>query len=108
MRWLQLQVLYHISRKKYIVDDTLNHDEDLAQHWWRTLDLLTFVGNSGIVLNPEKFQFAQKEVDFVCFPIMSYRIDLLPKYFSTISNLPTSASTTDLRSWFGLVNHVSN
>ena len=56
------------------------------------------------MLNPEKFQFAQREVDFACFPIMSDRIDILPKYFSTISNLPTSVSTTYLRSWFGLVN----
>jgi len=42
---------------------TLFYD-DLEKHWWRTKDFLSIVGNSGIVLNADKFQFAQKEVDF--------------------------------------------
>ena len=79
-----------------VVGDTQHNDKDLLEHWWRTKNLLTLVGNSGIVLNPEKFQFAQKEVDFASFLITPDTINLLPKYFSTIWNSPTPALTTDI------------
>lgn len=101
-------ILADFNRKERIVDDTLHYDENLTEHWWRTIDLLTLIGNSGIVVNPEKFQFAQKEVDFAGFRITPDRIDPLPKYFNAIRNFPTPSSTTDIRSWFGLVNQVSN
>ena len=38
----------------------------------------------------------------------SASIDPLPKYFDAIRNFPTPTSTTDIRSWFGLVNQVTN
>ena len=37
------------------VDDTVFFDENLEEHWWRTIQFLTLVGCSGIVLNPRKF-----------------------------------------------------
>ena len=101
-------VLAGFLRKERIVDDTIHYDEDLEEHWWRTIDLLTLLGNAGIVLNPDKFQFAQREVSFAGFHVAADRIDPLPKYFSTIEKFPTPSSTTDIRSWFGLVNQVSN
>lgn len=101
-------VLADFPRKERIVDDTLHYDEDLEKHWWRTIDLLILLGNAGIVLNPAKFQFAQREVSFAGFLVTADRIDPLPKYFSTIKEFPTPTSTTDIRSWFGLVNQVSN
>jgi len=35
-------------------------------------------------------------------------IEPLPKYLDTIKDFPSPTSTTDIRSWFGLVNQVSN
>ena len=35
-------------------------DENLEEHWWRTIQFLTLVGCSGIVLNPSKFQFLMR------------------------------------------------
>ena len=101
-------ILADFNRKERIVDDTLHYDTDLTEHWWRTIDLLTLIGNSGVVVNPKKFQFAQKEVDFAGFRITPDRVEPLPKYFNAIRNFPTPSSTTDIRSWFGLVNQVSN
>jgi len=66
------------------------------------------VGEAGIVLNPDKFQFAQREVDFAGFHISDERIEPLPKFFDAVKNFPTPTSTTDIRSWFGLVNQVAN
>ena len=66
------------------------------------------LGESGIVLNPAKFQFASKTVDFAGFRISSDIIEPLPKYLDAIRNFPTPTSLTDIRSWFGLINQVSN
>ena len=89
------------------VDDTLHYDASLQQHWSRTIDYLMLLGRSDIVLNPEKFQFAQRTVDFAGFRLSNSTIQL-PKYLDAIRDFPTPTSTTDIRSWFGLVNQVTN
>ena len=81
---------------------------DLEQHWWRTIDFLTRVGQAGIVLNPDKFQFAERSVDFAGFRVSDSTIEPLPKYLDAIRDFPSPTSTTDIRSWFGLVNQVAN
>ena len=101
-------VLSTFERKERCVDDTIHYDSDLEQHWWRTIDLLTRVGRTGIVLNPDKFQFAEKSVDFAGFRVSDTTIEPLPKYLDAIRDFPSPSSTTDIRSWFGLVNQVAN
>ena len=101
-------ILAEFKRKERCVDDTIHYDADLEEHWWRTIDLLSLLGRSGIVLNVDKFQFSQREVDFAGFRISKERIEPLPKFLDAISHFPTPTSTTDIRSWFGLVNQVAN
>lgn len=101
-------ILSDFTRKERCVDDTVFYDTDLETHWWRTIDFLTLVGRAGIVLNPDKFQFAQREVDFAGFRVLEKAIQPLPKYLDAIKSFPTPKSTTDIRSWFGLVNQVAN
>ena len=100
-------VLSNVERKERCVDDTIHYDSDLEQHWWRTIDILTRIGQAGIVLNPDKFQFAKRSVDFAGFRVSDSTIELLPKYLDAIRDFPRP-STTDIRSWFGLVNQVAN
>ena len=66
------------------------------------------MGAAGAVLNPDKFQFAERNVDFAGFRITETSIEPLPKYIDAIRTFPTPKSTKDIRSWFGLVNQVSN
>ena len=101
-------VLSTFERKERCVDDTIHYDSDLEQHWWRTIDFLTRVGQAGIVLNPDKFQFAARSVDFAGFRVSDSTIEPLPKYLDAIRDFPSPTSTTDIRSWFGLVNQVAN
>ena len=101
-------ILSDMERKDRCVDDLIYYDDDLEAHWWRTIDLLRLLGTSGIVLNPDKFQFASKIVDFAGFRISEDTIEPLPKYLDAIRHFPTPTSTTDIRSWFGLVNQVTN
>ena len=101
-------ILSTFERKKRCVDDTIHHNTDLEQHWWRSIDLLTRVGQAGIVLNPDKFQFAERSVDFAGFRVSDSSIEPLPKYLDAIREFPSPTSTTDIRSWFRLVNQVAN
>ena len=101
-------ILSTFERKERYVDDTIHYDSDLEQHWWRTINFLTRVGQAGIVLNPDKFQFAERSVDFAGFRVSDSTIEPLPKYLDAIRDFPSPTSTTDIRSWFGLVNQVAN
>lgn len=102
------QVISDFERKERVTDDVLHYDTSLEEHWWRTLQMLTTSGNAGIIMNPDKLQFAQRTVDFAGFRISEFSIEPLPKYTNAIRNFPTPKSITDIRSWFGLVNQVSN
>ena len=51
-------ILSEFQRKERCVDDTIYYDKDLETHWWRAIDFISITGSSGIVLNPDKFQFA--------------------------------------------------
>ena len=100
-------ILADFQKKERLIDDTLYYDDDLEEHWWRTEQLLSICAASGIVLNPDKFQFAQREVDFAGCRITEDRVDPLPKLFSAIQDFPTPTNATDIKSWFGLVNQVA-
>ncbi len=101
-------ILSSFERKECCVDDTIHYDTKLEQHWWRTIELLTRVGQAGIVLNPDKFQLCMRKADFAGFRVSDTTIEPLPKYLDAIRDFPKPTSTTDIRSWFGLVNQVSN
>ena len=90
------------------VDDTLLYDDDPEANWWRAIEFLELCGKAGIVLNPEKFQFAEETVDFAGFRITQETVEPLPKYLDAIRQFTTPKTTTDVHSWFGLVNQVSH
>ena len=102
------EILRDFERHKRCVDDVLTFDNDLEEHWWRIIELLELLGKHGIVVNPEKFQFSQKQVDFAGFRLTDVGVEPLPKYLNAINNFPVPQSLTDIRSWFGLVNQVSH
>ena len=104
------KITAEFPRKETVVDDTCHYDkiDELEQHWWRTIDYLILCGKNGIILNPEKFQFARLTVDFAGFRISESSIEPLPKYLDAIRDFPTPRSITDIRSWFGLVNQLAN
>jgi hypothetical protein len=94
--------------KESCVDDVTHFDTELEEHWWRTLDYFRLVGRAGVVLNPMKFQFCERTVDFAGFRVSDQSVEALPKFFEAIKDFPKPKLTTDIRSWFGLVNQVSS
>ena len=101
-------IITDIPRKTKCVDDTALWDTSLKEHWWRMIDFLELVGRKGIILNPTKFQFAQKEIDFAGFHITQEDVKPLDKYLETIRTFPQPKNVSDIRAWFGLVNQVSH
>ena len=87
------------------MDDTALWDTDLEEHWWRIVDYLVLLGNAGIILNPEKFQFSQKQIDFAGFRLTEDEVKPLPKYLNAIQDFPRPKSVKHIRAWFGLINH---
>ena len=102
------EVIAGFERKTKCVDDTAMWDDDLEQHWWRMIDFIEHVGRNGVILNFSKLQFAQREIDFAGFHITETTVKPLDKFLKAISDFPTPKKTTDIRAWFGLVNHVSH
>ena len=100
-------IIADVERKSKCVDDTIQWDEDLETHWWRVIDFLILVGRNGIILNPGKFQFPQKEVNFAGSAITDTEDKPLTKYLKAIAEFPTPERTIDIRAWFGLVHQVS-
>ena len=90
------------------MDDCVFYDTELENHWWRAIDYLSIIGSAGVVLNPKKLQFCERVIDFAGFRISDYSIEPLPKYLDAIRSFPTPKGITDIRSWFGLTNQVSN
>ena len=82
-------ILSDFQRKGRCVDDTIHYDKDLETHWWRAIDFLSITGSSGIVLNPDKFQFAQRDVDFAGFHISEKSNEPLPRYIDASRSFPT-------------------
>ena len=101
-------ILTDFLRQERCIDDTVFYDNNLEEHWWRTIDFLSLVGRAGIVLNQDKFQFAQQTVDFAGFRVSASSVEPLPKFLDAIREFPTPANITDIRSWFGLINQVAN
>ena len=102
------EVIADVERETKCVDDTAQWDKNLMAHWWRMIDFLHLVGKNGIILNFDKFQFAQREVDFAGFHITETSVKPLEKYLTAIADSPTPKRTMDIRLWFGLVHQVSH
>ena len=96
-----------VPRKLKIIDDTLLHDESIADNFFHTWDYLTLCANNGIVANEKKFQFCQDTVDFAGLNITPTGITPSEKLITAIRDFPTPKDLTGARSWFGLVNQVA-
>ena len=100
--------LSHDSYTKCIAD-TLIWGDAIEEVFWRTVEWLEMYGRHGITLNSEKFALAQQTVEFVGFEITSDSVRLSRSFLQSIAEFPTRTpkNLTDIRAWFGVVNHVA-
>ena len=101
------EITSSIPNKTKCVDDTLLWSDTIEESFFQAANWLDTCGRHGITLNPEKFRFAQDEVEFAGFEITNDTVRPCKRYIRAITDFPTPQSLTDIRSWFGLVNQVS-
>ena len=101
------ELISELPHKIKIVDDCLLHDDNIEQSFFHAWDFLTICAKNGIVVSLEKFQFCQNTVDYAGMKITPTGVSPSDKILSAIRDFPTPTSSTDARSWFGLVNQVA-
>ena len=79
------------------------YDKTIREQFFRTCSFLTLCSSNGIIFNKEKFQFSQKEVEYLGFEITADSV----KPSESIRDFPQPTDITGIRSWFGLVNQVA-
>ncbi len=104
------EIIESVVRKATIAGTTVmwDADQDLEVHWRRVYDYLALVGNNGIALNADNFQFCDKVVDFAGFRLSTRRIEPAPQHMEPIAAFPTQKSISDVRSWCDLVNQAAH
>ena len=81
---------------------------NIEDSFYQTCTFLTRCGDNGITLNPNKFQFAKDEIEFVgLLSVNQMSNHACAKYSKAIEDFPTLTDITGMRSWFGLVNQIS-
>ena len=92
---------------KNCVDDSLIFDDNIEQNFFRVCSFLEQGAMGGCTFNPDKFQFGEREVNFLGFRITDTGIKPTSSFTDSIMSFPTPKSLTDIRSWFGAVNQIS-
>ena len=101
------QVIQDVPRKVKCVDDTLLFDSSIHDAFFHTFDYLYKCASRGIVFNASKFKFCRQTVTFAGFTITPSGIKPSESTLTALKDFPTPKSTTDVRSWFGLVRQVA-
>ena len=90
-----------------VVDDILLYDEDFNQHLQRVHTVLTRCRDHGLTLNKDKFVVAASSVKFCGYHLSQAGIEADEEKVRAIRDFPTPSNLTDLRSFMGLVNQLS-
>ena len=79
---------------------------NLEQEFYRLCGMLSHCAMVGMVLSPQKFQFARKEVEYAELVIGKDNIKPTDSYLENITNFPFPKNISNIRSWYGIVNQV--
>ena len=97
----------HLNMQK-VMDDVLLYDEDITEHYNNVKSFLDCCRTNSITLNPKKFCFGEKTVDFVGYKINEEGVSVDDNKIEAIRSYPTPRNVTDLKSFMGLINQLSN
>ena len=96
-----------IQDMEKIVDDIIQWSDDLESAFFRICNLLSHCSRSGMVFSPQKFQFAQEEVEYAGFVVGKTGIRPTDHYKQAILDFPPPTNISEIRSWFGLIHQVA-
>ena len=101
------EALRDLPRVHHIVDDILVASTSWQQHVEDVNRLFQRLRERRITLNADKFTFGQDSVTFAGLRLSRGGFSMDPELLRAIRNFPTPQSKTDVRSFFGLVNQLS-
>ena len=90
-----------------MIDDSVLWSNDIHGAWANVTNFLSTVGSRGVILNSEKFHFAERTAEFAGFQLGDGTIKPLEKHVTAIREFPEPRSLTDMRSFFALCEQVS-
>ena len=96
-----------ITNKVKVIDDALLYSEGIERSFWDTWDFLELCANNGVVINEDKLQFCQDDVEFAGLHVSNDGISPSQTTLAAIANFPAPTDLESARRWFGLVNYVS-
>ena len=102
-------IIQGVEQKVKVTDDVLLYDENVETAFFHVFDYLYLCGQNGVTLNPSKFVFCQKDLDFCGFYVGWEGFRPSDKMMNSIKEFPMPEKPTisDMRAWFGLVNQVA-
>ncbi|XP_066982187.1 uncharacterized protein [Macrobrachium rosenbergii] len=101
------EALSGIPNLAKVVDDIIIWDDDLESHCQHIKDVLNRCRAHVITLNAEKMCIASPSVSFCGYTISETGIAANKDKIKAITEFPTPANITDLRSFMGLVNQLA-
>ena len=100
-------VVMGVENMRRVIDDTLLYADNIEKAFYQVAEYLTLVGKNGIILNPDKFQFAVEEVDWAGVQISAEKVEPLPYHVQAMRDFPSPKNLTDMRSYFAFVNQLA-
>ena len=76
----------------------------MEQAFWHVVDFLEVCEQKGITLNPSKFKFCKREVEFVGYLLGWDAYQPTADRLSAVKDfpMPSEPSITDIRAWHGM------
>ena len=102
------RIVMGVQNMRRVIDDTLLYEENIEKAFHQVAEYLTLVGKNGIILNPDKFQFAEDSVDWAGVRLTADKVEPLPEHVQAIRDYPAPRNITDMRSYFALVSQVAH
>ena len=93
--------------KKRCVDDSILWGDTIEDTFLRTCEYLTLTGRAGIIMNPEKFVFCRRKLEFLGFELTEDGVEPGRELLKSIQDFPRPRDISGIRSWFGLVEQVA-
>ena len=77
--------------------------------FYHMFDYLYLCGQNGVTLNPTKFKFCRKEIEFCGFYLSWDGFKPSEEMISSIKDfaMPENPTISDIRAWFGLINQLT-
>ena len=96
-----------VKDKKRCVDDSILWANTIEEIFFKTCEYLSLTGGAGIIMNPDKFIFCRKQLEFLGFELTELGVEPGRELLKSIIDFPRPKDISGIRSWFGLVEQVA-